>query len=346
MMRKLMLTLPLTCALAAGIGCSDDDDPTAPDPTGFAEGTVEDAGTFVTSLDASDQEAFVGFAFAGRTITHDVDVEGGTWDLAFRREDVAMNPANPSLRGARLAGAEFAEVDAADIPAENDQAWQSGGVAYAIDDWYTYANQQVTMTQNVYSLLDASGQHWVKFRIDAVVGATGQGSMGRVDITYFYQPMAGSLALDGEVQTASIEVGTGTGYFDFSSGSQVQPMNPESSLEWDIAFSRFTLAINGGASGSGACAAFYAYTELTDPTDIEGFVAQPEFAQTFPDAYGSALSEWYDYNGATHELTPKDAVYLVRTATAVYKLAIESYYGDVDGQPASAHYRFRWDELE
>ncbi len=348
MLKKLLFILPLTFALAAGIGCSDDDDdPTGPGDVGFVEGTIEAGGAYVTSINASDSDEFVGFAFADREITSDVEVEGGAgWDIAFRREDIAMNPAAPSLRGARLAGAEFAEVDAADVPAENSQAWQGGGVAYAIDDWYSYANQQIAMTRNVYSLLDASGQHWVKFRVDAVVGATGQNNMGTVEISYFYQSTAGSLVLDGEIQTASIVVADGTGYFDFSAGQQVTPSTPGTSLDWDIAFSHFTLALNGGASGSGAATAFFAHTELDDPTDLAAFAAQPEFAQTFPDTYGSALSEWYDYNGATHELSPKDAVYLVRTADAVYKVELESYYGDVGGQPASAHYRFRWDEIE
>lgn len=349
MNRRYVRILPLALALTAAIGCSDDDKgPTDPIDTGFSEGTVEDNGTFVTSLDASSYDDFVGFSFADRSIQHDVaTIVGSSWDIAFRREDVTMDLTSSTTKGARLAGMEFSQVDAGDVPPAESQSWQGGGVAYAIDDWYSYTTGTLVLTKNVYSMTDASGSHWVKFRIDDVVGATGQNNMGSVDITYFYQATAGSLVLDGEVQTATIEVGEGTGYFDFSTGTQVTPGDPSTSLDWDIAFSRFALFVNGGVSGSGSCAAFYAYTELAqDPTDIEAFMAQPEFAQTFTDTYGSAMSEWYVYNGATHELTPKDEVYLIKVGEAVYKLKIESYYGDVGGQPAAAHYRLRWAPVE
>ncbi|MEZ4648009.1 MAG: HmuY family protein [Candidatus Eisenbacteria bacterium] len=345
MNRKLMLTLPALVALAAFVGCSDDDDKvTDPPVTGFTEGTVADGSVFVTSIDGSNYDDFSGFSFANSTITHAIDVAETSWDLAFRREDITSSSA---VEGARLSGMEFGNVGPSDVPGDSDQAWQSGGIAYAIDDWYSYADQMVTMTKYVYSMKDASGEHWVKFRVDAVVGATGPGNMGSVEISYFYQDTANSLDLDGTIQTATIVVGDGTGFFDFSTGQQVTPANPSSSNDWDIAFNRFTLSLNGGASGNGECAAFYAYTELpTDPTAIEDFLAQPEFAQTFPDTYGSALSEWYNYNGATHELTPKDEVYLIKSGGKVYKVELESYYGDVDGQPVSALYRFRWAEVQ
>ena len=344
MNRRLMLTLPALVALAAFVGCSDDDDKgTNPGDTGFTEGTVADGSAFVTSIDGSSYDDFNGFTFATSTISHGVDVDGSGWDIAFRREDITSSS---SAQGARLSGMEFGDVGSSDVPADGDQAWQNGGVAYAIDDWYSYSTGNLAMTHYVYSMMDASGEHWVKFRIDNVVGATGQNNMGSVEISYFYQATASSLDLDGTVQTATIVVDDGTGYFDFSTGTQVTPADPANSMDWDIAFSRFTLSLNGGASGGGECAAFYAYTELNDPTAIEDFTAQPEFAQTFPDTYGSALSEWYNYNGATHELSPKDEVYLIKSGGKVYKVALESYYGDVDGQPVSALYQFRWEEVQ
>ena len=349
MNRTLTLVLPLALALAltASIGCSDDKkSPTDQGDPGFTEGTVEDNGTFVTSLDASSYDEFVGFSFGDRMIHHDVATAlGASGDVAFRREDITMDLNSTTTKGARLAGMEFSAVGPDDVPPAEDHSWEGGGVAYAIDDWYTYANQAITLTQYVYSITDASGEHWVKFRIDTIEPG-GPTDMGTVGISFFFQDEPGALALDGEIRTASIVVGQGTGYFDFSTGEQVTPADPSTSLDWDIAFSQFALFLNGGVSGSGSATAFYAYTELDDPTAIEAFLAQPEFAQTFTDTYGSAMSEWYIYNGATHELSPKDEIYLIKVGDIVYKVELESYYGDVGGQPASAHYSFRWTVVE
>lgn len=345
--------LPLVLVLALAAGCSDDDDdgPTAPDPTGFSEGTVEAGGAFVTSLDASGDATFVGFSFADRTITRDLGVTGGAWDVAFQRVAIKLNggaSGGGEVEGTSLGAVDFASVGAEDVPAEDSEDWQSDSIDYFLDNWYEYdfMTHQVTLTRNVYSMRDASGEHWVKFRVDAIEGATGPGSMGTVTLSYFFQQDAGSTDLSGAVQTAEIEVGNGAGYFDFSSGTQVTPADPAASLEWDIVLSNFTLGLNSGPNGSGECAAFWAFTELDDPTDIEGFTAQPTGAPVFTDIPGSVLTDWYDYNGQTHEISSKDAVYLIQTGGRVYKMQIQSYYGDVDGQPASAHYSFRWDEIE
>ena len=98
-------------------------------------------------------------------------------------------------------------------------------------------------------------------------------------------------------------------------------------------------------SGSGSCAAFPAFGELTDSTDIDAFTAQPAGAPMFPDIPSSALTEWYSYNGQTHQLTSKSDVYLIVTGGSVYKMRIESYYANISGTPASGHYTFVWNKL-
>ncbi|MFZ5501215.1 MAG: HmuY family protein, partial [Candidatus Micrarchaeota archaeon] len=92
-------------------------------------------------------------------------------------------------------------------------------------------------------------------------------------------------------------------------------------------------------------AAFYAWGELTDPTDLEGFTAQPGDAPLFPDVPSSVMTDWYNYNGMTHQLTSKSHVYLLKTGGAVYKMRIESYYKNMGGVPTSGYYSFVWKEL-
>lgn len=40
-------------------------------------------------------------------------------------------------------------------------------------------------------------------------------------------------------------------YFSFSSGKEVSVVSPTTSLDWDIAFNRYYVKLNGGASGDG-----------------------------------------------------------------------------------------------
>src|SRR5262245_57053426 len=59
----------------------------------------------------------------------------------------------------------------------------------------------------------------------------------------------------------------------------------------------------------------------------------------------SAFGEWYDYDVATHILSPKLQVYVVRTRSgSLVKLQIETYYGD-DAGLESALYRVVWAPL-
>lgn len=346
----LIAGLGLVVLLAA---CSDDDDPTGPGPEenpDFTEGTTLDeaTGNFMTSLDASNADDFTGFSFGSQNIVHDLSTVAAAdnWDIALSREKVKLNggaSGEGTVEGASLGAVDFASVDAAMAV---DAEWASDAIEYFMDNWYTYnsTTHQLDMTEYVYSMLDASGNHWVKFRIDALTGAA-QGSMGTVEISYFFQSEAGSKSLDGDIQTASIDVGFGVGYFDFSTGQQVMPADPLTSMEWDLVFTQFTMGMNSGPNGSGECGAFYAYSELDDVTAIEDFTMQPE-APLFTDAPGSVMTEWYNYDGTTHTLNSKDHVYLVRRGDALYKLQIDSYYGSINGQPASAHYTLIWDELD
>ncbi len=209
------------------------------------------------------------------------------------------------------------------------------------------------MTRYVYTMTDAGGDNFVKLRIDSLVGAGQPPNMGTVWISYYYQPTSGSPDLSGTIETASITAGSGAGYFDFSTGSQVTPSDPANSSDWDLCFSSYDVKQNSGPNGSGNCVALPAYGLLTDPTDLQGLSAQPAGAPMFPDflssVFNGSLTDesqlWYDYDPATHRLTSKSNVYLIRVGDDTYKFEIISYYAHVNGTLTSGHYTLIWIQL-
>ena len=134
--------------------------------------------------------------------------------------------------------------------------------------------------------------------------------------------------------------------FDFESGEQVDSDGDS----WDISFQRFKIKSNGGISGDGAVAVavldgedFEAlehapdgeYVEDADDGDDED--EDPDFAFLTGDG-------WYAYDPADHTLSPRDAVYVVRTAEeSFFKVEMLGYYDDAG---TSGYPTFAWAEVE
>jgi hypothetical protein len=112
-------------------------------------------------------------------------------------------------------------------------------------------------------------------------------------------------------------------FFDFSRGSVIDQPGP---LDWDIAFRRFRIIVNGGPGydGRGAIADLgdIAFEDVTAAPDT-GWVA----STAGRDSANAALLRWYEYGWSSHILRPKPRVYAIRTADGKYaKLRIVSYY--------------------
>lgn len=125
-------------------------------------------------------------------------------------------------------------------------------------------------------------------------------------------------------------------YFDFSRGSAVDRPGP---LEWDLAFRRSRIIVNGGDGFSGRGG-------VVDLGEVPfGDVALAPAAgyrgtEAGRDSVQPELDGWYDYGFTSHVLTPRRSVYAVRTADGRYaKVQILSYYcpGARGGCPT-----FRW----
>lgn len=353
MMRLLALATVL--ALAVVIGCSEDKNPTSPNnnpPANTATSTWIDSGFWRTVVNASSYDNYMGFSFTTKdtTLSGLGKVSATGWDIAFRREAVKLNGGSSTSNNGDAEGADLGVVafEAVTMVDSAGVSWTDDAIEYFINDWYNYnpTTHQLSANGNVYSMVDAEGDNYVKFRIDSLVGAGMPPDMGTVHITYYFQPTADSRDLSGTTSTAAIPVEMGTGYFDFATGTVVTPANAASSMDWDIVFSAYNVIQNSGPNGAGNCRAFYAYTELTAPDDIDAFTAQPSGAPMFEDIPSSALTDWYNYTGPPlHQLLSHEHVYLIRSDGKVYKLKIESYYANVGGLPTSGWYTFIWNEL-
>lgn len=355
-MKKWLILLASMMLLLGAVGCSDDDDgPTGGGGNTNTETSVWNAtgGYWETNVDATSTEDFTYFSFTtkdtlGAAVGKIAEGFATDWDIAFRREEIKTNGGSSTTNGGDIEAASLGVVDfdAVTIDDTVDVDWSPDVIDHFIDEWYVYdtLTHQITITKKVYSMEDATGEHYVKFRVDSLIGGGQPPAMGDLYITYYYQPIAGSLDLSGQTVETSFTAGSTPVYFDFSTGAVTTPADPANSLDWDIYFYAYDLFQNSGPSGIGDCAAFLAWGELADSSDIDAFTAQPS-APLFPDIAGSALTDWYNYSGPPlHKLPSKSEVYLLKTEGKVYKLRIESYYGE-DGVSASGNYNFIWKEL-
>lgn len=112
-------------------------------------------------------------------------------------------------------------------------------------------------------------------------------------------------------------------FFDFSRGSVVESPGP---LDWDLAFRRFRIIVNGGRgfAGTGAIA------DLGD-VPFESNEAMPDTGwvetEVRSDSSNPAVARWYSYGWSSHILRPRPNVYAVRTADGRHaRMRMISYY--------------------
>ena len=129
-------------------------------------------------------------------------------------------------------------------------------------------------------------------------------------------------AMIGPVVFTADATKEGWSYFDFSRGSTVD--DPEGT-NWDLAFRRHNIIVNGGPGFTGQGGVLEATVPFDSLTTApaEGYVAN----RVRGDTVNTATEDWYDYSWMSHILRPKPATYVVRTADGKYaKIELVSYY--------------------
>jgi hypothetical protein len=126
-------------------------------------------------------------------------------------------------------------------------------------------------------------------------------------------------------------------YLDLGELARIETDDPAASADWDLGLQRFHLLLDGGVSGAGQGAlVVFDGAELADVTSApaDGWVTDaaddPADEDDLPElAFETAEGGWFDYDDATHVLTPKARVYAVRGAGGdAYALRIDGYYND------------------
>lgn len=133
----------------------------------------------------------------------------------------------------------------------------------------------------------------------------------------------------------------GRTFVDLDVPQVIEVDDPETSLEWDLAFRGFEITTNGGVSGAGAGSAFGPLPEFyfffpDDPIDAPFLIE---------DKAGGAFLGWYVYDGSDHTIYTRYHVYGVRSGARLYKVQLLGYYGEVMGAPVSALYQLRYAEV-
>lgn len=122
-------------------------------------------------------------------------------------------------------------------------------------------------------------------------------------------------------------------YFNLSDGAVVTGAS-DSSTDWDIKLQRYVIALNGGVSGSGTVQAFAQAGSYDSYAEIAEIPAEASWSVDEPDSNGDGkpeyvLGDWFNYDFATHVLSPADVVYFVQTPDGTFKLRVVDYYNDV-----------------
>ncbi len=126
----------------------------------------------------------------------------------------------------------------------------------------------------------------------------------------------------------------------------------DASDNWDVSFQRFRIGTNSGTSATGlggACptgqsqlAVVTSVADCLSPfeedRDLAAAAAQGDEVRF---SGNPLLSSWFDYEFATHTLTSRMDVYIVRSAdgNSHYKMQILSYYS-LAGTPAYTSFRY------
>lgn len=161
----------------------------------------------------------------------------------------------------------------------------------------------------------------------------------RVDFPFDGETTTGPLVAaehDGELTRLSIDATNKASqvYVDLDEAREMKPDEAFSTNEWDLAFKRFDIFMNSGASGpTGNVEGL-----VLNGTDWNALTTAPAdgySADTADRIFNTEYEGWYRYDIGVHKLFVRDnLIYVVRTTKGTYvKLRLLSYY-DAAGTPA------------
>lgn len=135
----------------------------------------------------------------------------------------------------------------------------------------------------------------------------------------------------------------------------VDDLAARSSSQWDLAFKRSSVRVNGGDSGPGN-----RQVAIVEAPDLASVTAPPTEGFAVDDFTSatctleildggepqSSVGMWYEYNLDTHQLGPKPEVYVIKRNNGSHTaVRILTYYGDPSSTMRGAYYRIEYKQL-
>jgi len=307
--------------------------------------TLEDAdgGYMITTVDASSEDDWIYFQLAtGSEGTPD----GADWDLAFQRFKIKSNggiSGNGGVEVARMASATFDDVSIAptmeylvDAEDSDDTDVDPDYPFLGPTPWFDYnpMDHSLSPADVVYVIRSVDGDYY-KFQMLGYYNEPGTSgypqfrwaSVDQPDGTAPPEPEPDDLVVDASAQGE-------WRYVNVTLGTTLEVAEPENSMDWDVAISRTQFRTNGGTSGAGYAGAIELPDTVwddvtTSPTvgfDVDAMIPLPGPPGSGQFSGNAVLNGWYDYDSTTHQVSPKDTVFLVRTADGDYaKLRVLQY---------------------
>ena len=129
-------------------------------------------------------------------------------------------------------------------------------------------------------------------------------------------------------------------YLDLDEGREMKGDEAFSTNDWDLAFKRMDISMNGGAGNPAGLVRAQVLTQ----SPFEGLTNAPAdgYAQDGAERiFNSVEGGWYLYDLGAHKLVVRDALlYVVQTSDGAYlKLQMQGYYDD-NGTPAIIRFRY------
>lgn len=244
------------------------------------------------------------------------------WDLAFRRAEIRTNSGTSGngFGGARLdeSGLDFDAITesttlgfAVDELRESRAGAEPSSANPALAGWFDYdpSTHSVTPGDRSYLVRTADGGY-AKLRIWR--WRSGEFALSFVPVTRRVE------VVQIDVDATASDAWT---YVSLRDGAVVTVSDAATDGNWDLGLSRTRMRTNGGTSGAGMGAAVEtSASELIEleQAPTEGWEIDELLSSSAPggeEYSGSPVLEgWFDYDAATHAITPRPVVFAIRTA--------------------------------
>jgi hypothetical protein len=281
------------------------------------------------------------------------------WDLRFRRYHASGNGGSSGEGGVEVAALDGLTwedlLQAPDGPWRQDAADADGDGEdeYPFADWYDYddVTHQLSPADRLYVVRSVDGRYFKLQWLDYyALGPSGTLSLRWVEVEPPPGLLQHTVEADRWVTAVSAVDEVAWVHVDLDAPRVVEPVNPSDDPTWDLAFRRSSIAVNGGASGSGGVEVLLLSGVALE--EVDRVPPGGAWVTDAPDGDGDgvleyALADWYTYDFLTHTLSPRLMTFLVRRSAdptgKTFAIQMTSYSAE-DGTSGTP--TFAWKVLE